>query len=194
MRWTKWKYKPDYDITCNGLRNWFFLIISFHLLIFLIPFLSSCACACVCLCRFCISICWKIVFSFSFRWCKLKWMFLMLFAIYHFIGLVLLLILRASAIVLADIGPQFLPLGVHRYTHCIICIQNPFVSLCFISFKVADWNSIGAGITLKCSKNVWNLFEKYFSQRLTSASCSHGNSLFWSNDSRSKCHTYCIFN
>lgn len=113
---------------------------------------------------------------------------------YHFIGLVLLLILRASAIVVADIGPQFLPLGVHRYTHCIICIQHPFVSLCFISLKVADWNSIGAGITLKCSKNVWNLFEKYFSQRLTSTSCSHGNSLFWSNDSRSKCHTYCTFN
>lgn len=68
-----------------------------------------------------------------------------------------------------------------------------FALLCSISFKVADRNSIGAGITLKCSKNVWNLVAKYFSQRLTSTSCSHGNSLFCSNDLRSKCHILVVF-
>lgn len=121
-----------------------FLIISFHISISLS--LSSYVCLCVCLVYLLANACWKIVFLSSFRWRKLKWMFLMVFGSLAFYRIDFIVDFAGIRIVVADNWPavfvcQRAQYPYHLHIHLFVCFM--------FCFKVADRNSIRAGIYFK---------------------------------------------
>lgn len=153
--------QPDYVITCNGLRNWVFLIISFHLSIPLSLLLSLSVSTCVYVfCLFVIHDVGKLFFFFlpvvqiKVNVCD-GFCYLPFYRIDFMVNF-----LRGKSIVLRlTTGPQLLSAG-YTYTLLYPYHQHIYLFVLCFCFKIAVRHSFRTGTTVKwfskkCLEFVW---------------------------------------